>query len=120
MMLEPTKVMTAKEAISCFVNDGESLIVGNYTEGLPFNLIFEIIRQKKVSHIIANPEVPMRNSSSLVIAWKRCVPLSFTNGADALRAAWWNVISERESYWSKIIRISLTLPDWPPEPADIP
>ena len=43
----PSKVMTTKEAISRFVHNGDSVITGNYTEGLPFSLIFEIIRQKK-------------------------------------------------------------------------
>ncbi len=42
-----SKVMTTAEAISRFVHDGDSVICGNYTEGLPFSLIFEIIRQKK-------------------------------------------------------------------------
>jgi len=42
-----SKVMTTKEAISRFLQDGQSLVVGNYTEGIPFSLIFEIIRQKK-------------------------------------------------------------------------
>jgi glutaconate CoA-transferase subunit A len=40
-----SKVMTAKEAVSRFVHDGNSVITGNYTESLPLNLIFEIIRQ---------------------------------------------------------------------------
>lgn len=39
--------MTAKEAVSRFVKDGETLVVGNYTEGSPLALIFEVIRQKK-------------------------------------------------------------------------
>jgi glutaconate CoA-transferase subunit A len=42
-----TKVMTTKEAISRYVHDGDTVAVGNYTEGLPFSLIFEIIRQRK-------------------------------------------------------------------------
>ena len=46
-MSESTKVMTTKEAISRFVHDGDSLIMGNYTEAIPYNLIFEIMRQKK-------------------------------------------------------------------------
>ena len=46
-MSEVNKVMTTKEAVSRFVHDGDSLVMGNYTEGLPFNLIFEIIRQRK-------------------------------------------------------------------------
>jgi len=46
-MSNETKVMTAKEAISRFVHDGDSLALGNYTEGIPYNLIFEIIRQRK-------------------------------------------------------------------------
>ena len=39
--------MTAKEAIGRFVRNGDSLVLGNYTEGIPYSLIFEIIRQKK-------------------------------------------------------------------------
>jgi glutaconate CoA-transferase subunit A len=42
-----TKVMTTKEAISRYVHDGDTVAVGNYTEGLPLSLIFEIIRQRK-------------------------------------------------------------------------
>ncbi len=42
-----SKAMTTKEAISRFVHDGDSVITGNYTEALPFSLIFEIIRQRK-------------------------------------------------------------------------
>ena len=42
-MSEASKVMTAKEAITRFIHDGDALVVGNYTEGLPYNLIFEII-----------------------------------------------------------------------------
>src|SRR5450759_2784845 len=40
-----SKVMTTKEAISRFVHDGDSVITGNYTEGMPFSMLFEIIRQ---------------------------------------------------------------------------
>jgi glutaconate CoA-transferase subunit A len=40
-----SKVMTTREAVSRFVKDGDSIITGNYTEGLPYSLIFEIIRQ---------------------------------------------------------------------------
>lgn len=40
-----SKVMTTKEAISHFVRDGASVITGNYTEGLPMSMLFEIIRQ---------------------------------------------------------------------------
>jgi len=46
-MPEANKIMTAKDAISRFVHDGDHLVVGNYTEGIPFNLIFEIVRQRK-------------------------------------------------------------------------
>ncbi len=42
-----SKVMTTREAIERFVHDGDTLITGNYTEGLPLALIFEVIRQKK-------------------------------------------------------------------------
>jgi len=40
-----SKVMTAKEAVSRFVHDGNTVITGNYTESLPLSLIFEVIRQ---------------------------------------------------------------------------
>ena len=40
-----SKVMTTRDAVSRFVHDGDSVIMGNYTEGIPYNLIFEIIRQ---------------------------------------------------------------------------
>ena len=42
-----SKVMTTEEAISRFVKDGQSLVTGNYTEGLPLALICEVIRQRK-------------------------------------------------------------------------
>lgn len=45
--VQSSKVMTTKEAIGRFVHDGDSVITGNYTEALPYSLIFEIIRQKK-------------------------------------------------------------------------
>ncbi len=42
-----TKVMTAHEAISRFVHDGDHLVIGNYTVGTCAELAFEVIRQKK-------------------------------------------------------------------------
>ncbi|MEE9911633.1 MAG: hypothetical protein K4571_07900 [Deltaproteobacteria bacterium] len=47
MNFRSSKVMTTQEAVSRFVHDGDSVISGNYTEGQPYSLIFEIIRQKK-------------------------------------------------------------------------
>lgn len=44
---EKSKVMSTREAISRFVHDGDTVVCGNYTEGLPLNMIFEIIRQGK-------------------------------------------------------------------------
>lgn len=41
------KVMSAKEAISRFVDDGEELIIGNYTVGTCVELVYEICRQGK-------------------------------------------------------------------------
>jgi glutaconate CoA-transferase subunit A len=41
------KVMTAKEAIARFVQDGDELIIGNYTVGTCVELVFEICRQGK-------------------------------------------------------------------------
>ena len=41
------KVMTAQEAITRFVQDGDELIIGNYTVGTCTELIFEICRQNK-------------------------------------------------------------------------
>ena len=39
------KVMSAKEAISRFVHDGDQLCIGNYTVGSCVELLYEIIRQ---------------------------------------------------------------------------
>lgn len=41
------KIMTAKEAISRFVHDGDQLVIGNYTVGSCSELVFEVIRQQK-------------------------------------------------------------------------
>ncbi|MBU0993106.1 MAG: hypothetical protein KJ737_11490 [Proteobacteria bacterium] len=41
------KVMTAKEAVEQFVNDGDHLIIGNYTVCTCAELVFEVIRQHK-------------------------------------------------------------------------
>ena len=46
-MAKASKVKTTKEAIEQFVHDGDTIITGNYTEGLPLALIFEVIRQQK-------------------------------------------------------------------------
>lgn len=42
-----SKVMSAKDAISRFVHDGDHLIIGNYTVGTCAELVFEVIRQEK-------------------------------------------------------------------------
>ncbi len=42
-----SKVMTAKEDVSRFVKNGDSVITGNYTEALPRSLIVEIMRQRE-------------------------------------------------------------------------
>ena len=42
-----SKVMSAKEAVSRFINDGDELIIGNYTVGTCMELVFEVCRQKK-------------------------------------------------------------------------
>jgi glutaconate CoA-transferase subunit A len=39
------KVMSAKEAVERFVQDGDELIIGNYTVGSCAELVYEIIRQ---------------------------------------------------------------------------
>jgi glutaconate CoA-transferase, subunit A len=41
------KVMSAREAVSRFIHDGDELIIGNYTVGTCVELIFEICRQNK-------------------------------------------------------------------------
>ncbi|MBU1170671.1 MAG: hypothetical protein KKD44_14010 [Proteobacteria bacterium] len=47
-MINPkSKIMTAKEAISRFVNDGDQLIIGNYTVSTCAELVFEVARQQK-------------------------------------------------------------------------
>jgi len=42
-----SKIMTAKEAIRKFVNNGDHLIIGNYTVGSCAELVYEVIRQQK-------------------------------------------------------------------------
>ena len=41
------KVMSAKEAVSRFVNNDDELIIGNYTVGTCTELVYEICRQEK-------------------------------------------------------------------------
>jgi glutaconate CoA-transferase subunit A len=41
------KVMSVPEAVSQFVNDGDHLIIGNYTVCTCMELVFEILRQGK-------------------------------------------------------------------------
>jgi hypothetical protein len=41
------KLMSAPEAVRQFVNDGDHLIIGNYTVSTCMELVFEIIRQGK-------------------------------------------------------------------------
>jgi glutaconate CoA-transferase, subunit A len=41
------KVMNAREAIGRFVNDGDHMVIGNYTVGTCAELVFEVIRQHK-------------------------------------------------------------------------
>lgn len=45
--LGASKVMTTKEAINRFVHDGDKVVTGNFGDGLPMSLVFEIIRQRK-------------------------------------------------------------------------
>lgn len=47
MSEERNKIMTAKEAISKYVYDGCSLILGNYTVGASMALVYEVARQQK-------------------------------------------------------------------------
>jgi len=42
-----SKVMSAREAISRFVHDGDQLVIGNYTVGSCAELVYEVIRQRK-------------------------------------------------------------------------
>jgi glutaconate CoA-transferase subunit A len=42
-----SKIMTAKEAIRKFVNNGDHLVIGNYTVGSCAELVYEVIRQQK-------------------------------------------------------------------------
>lgn len=41
------KIMTASEAISKYVHDGDHLVIGNYTVGTCAELVFEVARQGK-------------------------------------------------------------------------
>lgn len=47
MFKAENKVMSAREAISRFVKDGDHLVIGNYTVGTCAELVFEVIRQQK-------------------------------------------------------------------------
>ncbi|MBU1193368.1 MAG: hypothetical protein KKE62_17845 [Proteobacteria bacterium] len=47
MAEQKEKVMTAREAVSEFVKDGDHLIVGNYTISACADLVFEVVRQAK-------------------------------------------------------------------------
>jgi glutaconate CoA-transferase subunit A len=42
-----SKLMTAREAVSRFVTDGDELIIGNYTVGTCTELVYEVCRQGK-------------------------------------------------------------------------
>jgi glutaconate CoA-transferase subunit A len=42
-----SKVMTAREAVSRYVHDGDHLVIGNYTVGTCAELVFEVARQQK-------------------------------------------------------------------------
>lgn len=42
-----SKIMSASEAISRFVHDGDHLVIGNYTVGTCAELVFEVARQKR-------------------------------------------------------------------------
>jgi glutaconate CoA-transferase, subunit A len=41
------KIMSARDAVSRFVHDGDQLVIGNYTVGSCAELVYEVIRQKK-------------------------------------------------------------------------
>ena len=42
-----SKLMTTEEAIRRLVNDGDHLVIGNYTVGTCYNQVTEIVRQRK-------------------------------------------------------------------------
>jgi glutaconate CoA-transferase subunit A len=44
---DQNKIMTTQEAIRRFVNDGDHLVIGNYTVGTCYNQVAEIVRQRK-------------------------------------------------------------------------
>lgn len=46
------KLMTAKEAIATFVNDGDHISIANFLHSTPFALIHEVIRQGKKDLIV--------------------------------------------------------------------
>ncbi len=47
MLESQDKVMTAQQAISLFVHDGDQLAVGNYTVSICLALVSEVVRQRK-------------------------------------------------------------------------
>ena len=51
-----SKVMTAEEAVSCFVRDGDCLALGGFvTNRRPYALVREIIRQRKRRLYLEDP-----------------------------------------------------------------
>lgn len=49
-----SKVMTASEAVSKFVHDGDHVTVGNFLHGIPFAIVHEIVRQKRRNLFISS------------------------------------------------------------------
>lgn len=44
------KIMTASEAISKYVHNGDHLVIGNYTVGTCAELVFEVARQGQITY----------------------------------------------------------------------
>jgi glutaconate CoA-transferase subunit A len=67
-----SKLMTAKDAVSSFVNDGDCLAVGGFvTNRRPYALVCEIIRQKKSRYVEGGPsggDIDMLIGAGCVIA----------------------------------------------------
>lgn len=53
--MKVSKVMTAKEAVSKFINDGMTVLVGGFFHAIAYDITHEIIRQKKKNLTICTP-----------------------------------------------------------------
>jgi glutaconate CoA-transferase subunit A len=98
------KRMSAQEAIAEFVQDGDELIIGNYTLGMACGLVYEIVRQKKKGlthcsqsgHLIDEVLVAGSCVDRLVTAY--VVNAGGAEGGSAVARAWKQGALQLEEY----------------------